>query len=39
VGRHITYRPYKRTDELFQKKIIPRATYDKIKDLMVAKQK
>ena len=32
-------RPYKRKDELLQKKIIPQATYDKIKDQIVAKQK
>jgi len=32
-------RPYKRKDELVQKNIIPQATYDKIKDQIVAKQK
>jgi DNA uptake protein ComE-like DNA-binding protein len=32
-------RPYARKDELVQKQVIPQATYDKIKDQIVAKQK
>ena len=34
----IENRPYKRKDELVSKKVLPRATYEKIKDQIIAKQ-
>jgi DNA uptake protein ComE-like DNA-binding protein len=36
--RIIENHPYKRKDEFVRKKIIPQATYDQIKDQIIAKQ-
>jgi DNA uptake protein ComE-like DNA-binding protein len=36
--RIVENRPYKRKDELVSKKVLPRATYEKIKDQIIAKQ-
>jgi competence protein ComEA len=36
--RIVEGRPYKRKDELVQKKVVPQGTYDRVKDQVVAKR-
>jgi hypothetical protein len=38
-AKMMKHRPYKRKDDLVQKKVVPQATYGKVKDHIVVKQK
>ncbi len=39
AAKIVSNRPYARKDDLVRKKVIPQATYDKIKDRIIARQR